>query len=282
MDPIPPIAGAALGLAFLVLGALLNLKGGRGQIGAVLGAASAAIAVLVAGALSGVQVTARPTAFRDWTHLALLASVPLAWLASHGAGRALAARVMICAILMGLFVYPTAPLHDRYWDGRVALHVAGLTLISWLAVEVRWLHVSHDRASEGMLAFALAAVGAAPTLGFTGTGISAVLAGALAGAAGLFGLAVLVSPALRSAVDAMGVPAGTTQAVALIGVLTTGALYAETPAWSAATLALAPSLALLPGAGLRGCIIRLTLVAAAAATPAVAAYFASSAPTPYG
>ena len=282
MDPIPPSAGTILGFALLVAGARLRAGGGHRRLGILLGAASAPAAVILAAALSGVHVTSRPVAFRDWTLLVLICSAPLAWLAAHGRRRATVAMAVLVALLVGLFLYPTAPLHERYWDGRVALHVSGLSLMSWLAIQVRVWHAARARVPEGMIAFALAAVAAAPTLGFTGTGISAALAGALGGAAGLSGLTLLLRPGLGRAAGSLLVSAGITQAVGLIGALATGALYAETPLWSAGTLALAPALTLLPGVGRRGRIARLALVGAVAATPAVAAYLSQPAPNPYG
>lgn len=282
MDLIPPSAGASLGLVLLLAGALLCGSGGHRRLGILMGAASAAAAVILAAGLSGVHVTSRPAAFRDWTLLALICSVPLAWLAAHGGRRATVAMGILVALLVGLFLYPTAPLHERYWEGRVALHVAGLSLMSWLAIQVRRWQAARARVAEGMIAFALVAVAAAPTLGFTGTGISAALAGALGGATGLFGLTLLLRPGLGRAAGSLCVSAGITQAVGLIGALATGALYAETPLWSAGALALAPALTLLPGAGRRGLIIRLASVGSAAAAPAVAAYLASPGPNPYG
>ena len=164
MDPIPPIAGTILGFVLLVSGALLCAGGGHRRLGILMGAASAAAAVILAAALSGVHVTSRPAAFRDWTLFALICSVPLAWLAGPGGRRATVAMGGLVALLVGLFLYPTAPLHDRYWEGRVALHVAGLSLTSWLAIQVRVWQAARARVPEGMIAFALAAVAAAVAL----------------------------------------------------------------------------------------------------------------------
>lgn len=282
MDPIPPSAGAALGLLFLISSVLFRGSQGRGASAAALASLSAIAAVALAGLLSGVRVAIPPVAFRDWALLALCASAPLAWIASRGRRGAWVAWGFLSALLVGLFLYPTETLHDRYWGGRVAEHVGGLSLAGVLAVLVRWGQACRSRAPEGMLAFALAALAAAPTLGLTGTGVSAALAGSLAGAAGLFGLALSAVPAWRSSLGSVGIAAGTTQSIALIGSLATGALYAETPLWSAAVLALAPAVTLLPGAGLRGVILRLTLVAGCCAAPAVAAYMNQPAANPYG
>lgn len=282
MDPIPPSAGAVLGFVLLVGGALCRGSCGRAASAAALASASAVAAVALATWLSGVRPSFPPVVFRDWAALALLSSVPLAWIASRGRRSAWGAIALLAALLVALFAIPTETLHDRYWGGRVAEHVAGMSLVGLIAVLVRWGQSARGRVPEGMLAFALTALAAAPTLGLTGTGVSAALAGALAGAAGLFGLATLAIAPLRSSLGAVGVAAGTTQLVAIMGALATGALYAETPLWSAALLVLAPAVTLLPGAGLRGAVVRLALVVGCCAVPAVAAYIDQPAPNPYG
>ncbi len=282
MDPIPPSAGAALGFVLLVGSALCRASSGRSASAAALASASAVAAVLLATWLSGIRPSFPPVAFRDWAALALLSSVPLAWIASRGRWQACGAIAVLAALLAALFAIPTETLHERYWDGRVAEHVGGMSLVGLVAVLVRWGQSARGRVPEGMLAFALAALAAAPTLGLTGTGVSAALAGALAGAAGTFGLATVAIAPLRSSLGPVGVAAGTTQIVALMGALATGALYAETPLWSAAVLVLAPAATLLPGAGLRGAVIRLALVVGCCAVPAVAASIDQPAPNPYG
>ena len=242
MDPIPPSAGAALGFVLLVAGALCRGSSGRAASAAALASASAVAAVALATWLSGIRPSFPPAAFRDWAALALWSSVPLAWIASRGRRSAWGAIALLAALLVALFAIPTEPLYERYWGGRVAEHVAGMSLVGLIALLVRWGQSARGRVPEGMLAFALTALAAASTLGLTGTGVSAALAGALA----------------------------------------TGALYAETPLWSAALLVLAPAVTLLPGAGLRGAAIRLALVVGCCAVPAVAAYTDQPAPNPYG
>lgn len=282
MDPIPPSAGAALGFVLLVASALCRGSSGRAASAAVLASASALAAVALATWLSGIRPSFPPVAFRDWVSLALWISVPIAWIASRGHWPAGGAIALLAALLAALFAIPTETLHERYWGGRVAEHVGGMSLVGVVAVLVRWGHSARGRVPEGMLAFALAALAAAPTLGLTGTGVSAAVAGALAGAAGIFGLATVAIAPLRSSLGPVGVAAGTTQIVALMGALATGALYAETPLWSAALLVLAPAVTLLPGAGVRGAVIRLALVVCCCAVPAVAAYVDQPAPNPYG
>lgn len=282
MDPIPPSAGSALGLLLLLVATLVRGDTGLSGLGAGLAAASALGALVTTSLLSGLEINLEPRAFRDWALLAVLVCVPLGSIASRGRGAAAVVAVTIGALLVGLFLHPTESLHERYWGGRVALHVGGLSAVALACVLTRWGQARASRIPEGMMAFALAGVAAAPTLGFTGTGVSAAIAGGVAGSAGLFGVAAALVPRLRNDLGAIGMAAGTTQAMVLVGALATGALYAETPLWSAALLALAPLWTLLPGTGVRGGVIRLALVLATVAVPAVMAYLNQPEPNPYG
>lgn len=283
MDPIPPTLGTAAGFVVLLLAHLLRGQDGRRHVALLLAAAAAPVALFTANGLAGGEFSLPPTDFRGWTLALALGSLLLGWVAAQGRAAAALAAGASLAALAYLFLVPTESLHERYWDGQVALYAGSLAGVSAATLLLRYEQVRRERVGEGLLAFAIAGVAAAPTLGFTGTGVGAALAGAVAGGAGLLGLlTTFLGDRWRLNLGPLGMALGTSQALVMAGVLATGVLYAETPKESGLALALAPLLTLLPGRGLKGTLLRLTLVAAVAAAPAIHAYLNQPPPNPYG
>lgn len=281
-DPLPPLAGTAVGTLLLLMGMKFRGGDGRGLGGSFL-AALAGLGTLVSALhASDLSVGMPPNVFRDWTVVATAVGVLAGTLMGGSLALQAAGMLVGAGALIYLFAVPTESLHVRYWDGQVALYVAALAGAGILALLVRVGQTAQGRTAEGMVAFAISASMAAPAVGLTGTGVSAGLAGALAGGAGLFGLLLAAQPGLRERSDGVGRAAATVQVIALVGVLGTAVLYAETPKWSGAVLLLAPCLTLLPGKTAPAALVRLGLVAAVCIAPVIVALLAQEPPNPYG
>ncbi len=281
-DPVPPLVGTAVGTVLLVLALCFRGESGRGPLGLGLAALAGLAALVAALYASDLSVAVPPKVFRDWTVVVTALGVLVGVLMGARPALRVAGLLLGAAALVYLFSVPTKSLHGRYWDGQVTLYVACLAGAGVLAMLVRMGQGAQGRTAEGMLAFAISASMAAPAVGLTGTGVSAGLAGALAGGAGLFGLLLMARPGLRERSDGIGRAAGTVQVIALVGVLATGVLYAETPKWSGALILLAPCLTLLPGKSTPAALVRLGLVAAVCVAPVIAALLGQEPPSPYG
>lgn len=281
-DPFPPLAGTAAGTLVVLMGLKFRGEDGRGLAGAFLAALAGLCALVVALYASDLAVGLPPKVFRDWTVVAAAVGVLAGTLMGGKPASRVAGLLIGAGALVYLFAVPTESLHERYWDGQVALYVGALAGAGILALLVRLGQTAQGRSAEGMLAFAISASMAAPVVGLTGTGVSAGLAGALAGAAGVFGLLLAAQPALRERTDGVGRAAAMVQVIALAGVLGTGVLYAETPKWSGAVLLLAPTLTLLPGKSVPASLVRLALVAGACLVPVIAALLDQEPANPYG
>ena len=109
------------------------------------------------------------------------------WLASTVARSQWAALLAFAVGAGALFFLSTKSLHERYWDGHVAAHVACLAGAVAIAYGGRLAAEAQGRTIEAALAVALATLGAAFALGES-TGVTAMDATALSSSAGLFGL----------------------------------------------------------------------------------------------
>ncbi|MGD2019338.1 MAG: hypothetical protein PVJ89_14545 [Planctomycetota bacterium] len=279
IDPVPVLAGAALVVALLGVAVLRRGEGGLGPLALAAMAAAPLGAVLVTLAVFGRAVSFPPTDFLDGVVAAGVAAVPLGVLVGLGGGRAAAGVAGALGLAVWLFLTRTESLHERYWDGAVAQHVSVLVALAAAALGARWLATSRGRTTEASLGFALAAVLAAPALGFSGTLVSALLAAAVSSSSGLPGLLLAGRPELRDDFGPLTRAAAVPQVLLLAGVLANGALYAETPPWAASTFLLAPLLCLLPGRGVGLASLRLVAVTVACG---VAAWLSRGEPDPYG
>lgn len=285
MDPVPSLVATAVGLALLLAGWFTGRGDGPARfVGAALAALAAPVAFFTARTLLGDSTEVPPLVFRDWGLLTAAASVVLGALAAGGRALAGLAWVLAAAGLAYAFHAGTGTLHERYWGGEVLRWVGGLTAVGAVAVGTRLAQASasRPRAIEGMLALGLAGVAAAPTIGNSGSGLSAFIAGGIAGGAGLFGLVLAARRDQGEPTLAICRAAGLTQTVALGMVVANGVLFASVVPWHGAVLMLAPTLTLLPfGRGFWPSMIRLALVAGAVSVPPILVELAKEA-NPYG
>lgn len=280
MQELPAIGGTAASLILLLGAYALRGRAGRSAAGILLAVLAAPAALLTAHVLNGNSVDVPPKVFMDWAVYATGAAMVTGWLVAGGAVRSGAGVLLGVAVSAVVFTAGTESLHERYWDGEVLLHVGSLAGLALLAVTCRVVQGATDRTAEGMLAFGMSALAAAPALGFTGSGQSAYAAAGLAGGAGLFGL-FLVARRGGSDVGSIGRAAGAVQAMALLMVIANGVLYGSTPKWMGAVLLLGPLLTLLPGRGLKAAIARLCLVAVVVGSaPGAIAYEKANEPEP--
>jgi hypothetical protein len=279
------LAGAAVALVLWVLAV-----GGRGSEGRR--AASVVLAALIP--LSAVATThyiqgagfAMPP--KEFMHAALLSGVGAAVFAIiagfHRRWGQWVAVLGFSSIAVALFLLATKSLHERYWDGQVALYVACLAGITVIAYGGRLAAEARDRTIEAALATGLATLAAAIALGQS-TGVSAQDAVALSSSAGLFGLLAAALTKWRPddtrPLAPIGRAAATTQTALFAGLLGNGVLYAETPQRAGVLLIAAPLLALLPGRSVLASILRLSLVAGVAAYAAFISQVHVE-PNPYG
>jgi hypothetical protein len=178
-----------------------------------------------------------------------------------------------------LFAVPTESLHERYWDGRVVLYVSVLTIAVAGNFSARVAAAALGRSTEMLLASAIAMLAAAPALGLSGTGTSALLVAAVSSSAGLFGLYLVARRDARESSGALDRASAAPQAILFGGLLANGVLYAETPKVAGAMLIAAPLVALVPGKGLPAAVVRLVIVVGIAAT---ATWLSKGEPDPYG
>jgi hypothetical protein len=279
IDPTPVLV--ASGLLLALLAAALGLRGdGRREWPPLSLAALAPIAACLTTLLVfGRSLAFPPKVFLDCVLVVGAAAVPLGVLFGLGGIRALLGALGAGGLGLWLFLSRTESLHERYWGGAVTEHVAVLLGATMLALAVRWAGTARSRVTESSLGFALAAVLAAPALGWSGTLVSALLAATISASSGLPGLVLLLRPGLRDGYAPLYRAAALPQVLLLAGVLANGALYAETPPWAALTLLLAPLVCLLPGAGVWLAVLRLLLVTVACGA---AAWFSRGEPNPYG
>lgn len=279
IDPTPVLVASGLILALLAAALLARGGGRRATLALGLAALAPIAACLTTLVVFGRSLAFPPKVFLDSVLVVGAAAVPLGVLVGLGGSRALLGALGAGGLGLWLFLGRTESLHERYWDGAVAEHVGVLLGATALAALIRWTGTARGRTTESSLGFALAAVLAAPALGWSGTLVSALLAATISASSGLPGLLLLARPGLRDDYAPLYRAAALSQVLLLAGVLANGALYAETPPWAALTLLLAPIVCLFPGAGLRPAVVRLLVVTAACGA---AAWFSRGEPNPYG
>ena len=278
MDPVPVLVGAAVALALIVLGVRLRGEGGRASAGAGVIALAPVIAVFTTLFVAGQSIDVPPHQFLDWVLLAGVVAVPVGLLASRGGVASIGATALVALIAVVLFTVPTESLHERYWDGRVALYVSVLTIAVVGSFGARVAAAALGRSTEMLLASAIAMLAAAPALGLSGTGTSALLVAAVSSSAGLFGLYLVARKDVRECGAPLDRASAAPQSILFGGLLANGVLYAETPRGAGALLIAAPLVALVPGKGLPASIVRLVIVVAICAT---AAWLSKGEPDPY-
>ena len=279
IDPVPVLCGAALVLVLLGVAVLRRGEEGRAPVALVAMAAAPLGAAVVTLVVFGRPLAFPPTDFLDGVLAVGVAALPVAVLAGRGGVGGWLGAAGAVGLAVWLFLTRTESLHERYWDGRVLEHVGALVGLTGVALLGRWSAIAVGRTTEASLGFALAAVLAAPALGWSGTLVSALLAAAVSSSSGLPGLLLVARPALREGLGPLTRAAAVPQVLLLSGVLANGALYAETPRWAAATFLVAPLLSLLPGRGAMPATLRLVAITAACAA---AAWFSQGEPDPYG
>ncbi|MEM6674864.1 MAG: hypothetical protein AAF726_18595 [Planctomycetota bacterium] len=279
MSPVPVLVGVAVGLVLFALGLALRGEDGRRPLAHLLAAVAPVAAVLAAHQALGKSFPAPPTEFLDWVLLAGAAVIPVGVIAGRGGALSVISVVLLAAVAGALFFFPTETLHERYWNGEVALYVGVLAGAATLAFTGRLIADAQDRTVEAALATGLAAVAAALALGLSGTSVGAQLVASLASTAGLFGVALLAAASLRENAAPVSRAMAAPQSLLFAGLLATGVLYASTPRHAGAMLLLAPLATILPGRGLVASIVRLVLVAAVSGA---AAWLSRSEPNPYG
>ncbi len=283
---IPAIlAGAAVALVLWMVAVWSRGSEGR-SVGAVgLAALIPLLAVGTTHHLQNLGLAFPPKVFMDAALIAGAVGVVLGLVA--GFHRRKAQWVALLGFAVGavaLFLLSTKSLHERYWDGQVALYVTCLAGAAIVAYGGRLAAEAQGRTIESSLGAALAMLGASVALGQS-TGVSAHNAAALSSSAGLFGLMLAGlakwRPDDERALAPMGRAAATTQSALFAGLLGNGVLYAETPQEAGVLLLAAPLLVLLPGRSFLASIVRLTLVAG---LTAYAAYISQLQvePNPYG
>lgn len=279
IDPTPVLVASGLILALLAAALGLRGDGRRASVSLSLAALAPMAACLTTLVVFGRGLSFLPKDFLDSVLVVGAAAVPLGVLVGLGGFRALLGVLGAGGLEVWLYLGRTASLHERYWGGAVTEHVAVLLGATMLAVAVRWAGTARSRVTESSLGFALAAVLAAPALGWSGTLVSALLAATISASSGLPGLLLLLRPGLREGYAPLYRAAALPQVLLLAGFLANGALYAETPPWAALTLLLAPIICLLPGSSLRSAVLRLLVVTLACSA---AAWWSRGEPNPYG
>jgi len=279
IDPTPVLVASGLILALLAAALGLRGDGRRAWLSLSLAALAPIAACLTTLLVFGRSLAFPPKVFLDSVLVVGAAAVPLGVLVGLGGARALLGVLGAGGLGVWLYLGRTASLHERYWDGAVTEHVAVLLGATMLAVAVRWVGAARSRVTESSLGFALAAVLAAPALGWSGTLVSALLAATISASSGLPGLLLLLRPGLREGYSPLYRAAALPQALLLAGVLANGALYAETPPWAALTLLLAPLICLLPGSSVRFAVLRLLVLTVACGA---AAWLSRGESNPYG
>jgi hypothetical protein len=276
MSPIPVVIGGAVAALVLLLGwqpwrrGGASSSGGTRPRGPLARARAGPVAVLVTLYANASKLSVPPRKYLDWVLLAAILAIGLVGL--RGRGQRLA--IVLFALGASVLAYfPTHSLHERYWGDARVYWLVGLVLVFVTSFFVAQRALATRRA-EGAGALAIAALGAAPALGLSGTGGAALLVAALGGAAMLVTGLALVRRDLRP-----GDGFAPTFAALHAGLVASGVLYAETPRWSGLALVLAPLWVLLPGGSGRIRSARLALVAA---TVAIAAWTAKLPPNPYG
>lgn len=286
MDPIPAIVATGVSLALLLVAWLLGGRPGAGMAsgvraegGAALAAASGPAALWAAFLVFGKSYAFPPETFQDWLVCGATAAAVCGLIASGGGGRAWLGLGLVGGGAAYLFHAGTASLHAYDWSGKVPLWVGGLagaTLITAAARVIENRGGEHQRRTvEGFLALAIAALAGSLATGFSGNGSGALAAGGLSGGAGLFGLLLALAGPLRGKGQPVGAhigrAAGVSQAVCLVLLMAWGVLYASTPLWYGAVVALAPLLVLAPGGSSpKASAIRLLLVAAVSSAAPIA------------
>lgn len=279
IDPTPVLVASGLILALLAAALGLRGDGRRAWVSLFLAALAPMAACLTTLVVFGRGLSFLPKDFLDSVLVVGAAAVPLGVLVGLGGVGALLGALGAGGLGVWLYLGRTESLHERYWGGAVTEHVAVLLGATMLAVAVRWAGTARSRVTESSLGFALAAVLAAPALGWSGTLVSALLAATISASSGLPGLLLLLRPGLREGYAPLYRAAALPQVLLLAGFLANGALYAETPPWAALTLLLAPIICLLPGASLRSAVLRLLVVTLACSA---AAWWSRGEPNPYG
>ncbi|MGB0333476.1 MAG: hypothetical protein ACPGPE_16835, partial [Planctomycetota bacterium] len=279
IDPTPVLVATGLILALLAAALGLRGQGRRAWVSLSLAALAPIAACLTTLVVFGRSLAFPPKVFLDSVLVVGAAGVPLGVLVGLGGVRARLGVLGAGGLGVWLYLGRTASLHERYWDGAVTEHVAVLLGATLLAVAVRWVGAARSRMTESSLGFALAAVLAAPALGWSGTLVSALLAATISASSGLPGLLLLLRPGLREGYSPLYRAAALPQVLLLAGVLANGALYAETPPWAALSLLLAPLICLLPGSSVRFAVLRLLVLTAACGA---AAWLSRGEPNPYG
>lgn len=278
MDPVPVLVGAAVALALIVLGVRLRGEGGRAFAGAGVIALAPVIAVFTTLFVAGQSIDVPPHQFLDWVLLAGVVAVPIGLLAARGGVASLAAVGLVAVLAAVLFAVPTESLHERYWDGDVVLYVSILMAAVVGSFGARIAGAALGRSTEMLLASAIAMLAAAPALGLSGTGTSALLVAAVSSSAGLFGLYLVARKDVRETASPLDRTMAAPQAILFGGLLANGVLYAETPKAAGAMLIAAPLVALVPGKGLPASIVRLVIVVGITAS---AAWLSKGEPDPY-
>lgn len=252
MSPIPVVYGGAVAAVLLLLGWQPWRRASERPIGPLTSALAAPAAALTALYANASSVKWPPREYLDWVFLA--SALAVGFVAFRGR-RAVAAGGLFVLGAAVLAYFPTRSLHVRYWgDDRLlwlGALVGAFTASYWIAGSAL-----HRRAKgDGAAALAIAALGAAPALGLSGTGGAALVAAAVGAAALLVAALGWLRQDLR-----LGEGLAPPFAALHCGLLASGVLYAETPRWSALALVLAPALVLLPGTRPRARLARLALV----------------------
>lgn len=288
MDPIPAIVATGVSLALLLAAWLVSGRraaGARVEVGAALAAAAGPGALWAAFLVFGKSYAFPPETFQDWLAFGAIGAALCGLVAAGGGARAWLGLGLVGGGAAYLFHAGTASLHDYDWEGEVSLWVAGLAGVTLVTAAARVLENrggEHQRRTvEGFLALAIAALAGSLATGFSGNGSGALAAGGLSGGAGLFGLLLALAGPLRGKegqpVGAhVGRAAGLSQAVCLVLLMAWGVLYASTPLWRGAVVALAPIIVLAPGGtSLKASAVRLFLVAAVSSAAPIAELLAA-------
>jgi len=264
--------GCALAAVLLLLGWQPWRRAAERPIGPLASALAAPVAALATLYGNAGRLTFPPRQYLDWVLLAGFAAVPL--IALRGGRRALSLG-LFAAGAAALAYFPTASLRARYWGDDRWLWMAALvgvfTALYWVAQRT-----FASRGPDAPAAFGLVALAAAPTLGFSGTGLAALLVASVGGTALLVAALSLWRRDLRPSEGLAG-----PLAVLLAGLVTSGVLFAETPRTCGLVLLAAPLAMLVPASGARARLARMAAVLAAAGWAAYTVH-SQAAANPYG
>lgn len=262
MDPIPTLIGTGVSLALVLVALFFARAEGRALPARVLAALAPVAGVIATYAVLGHTPAVWPATFHGKVVSVGVAAALVGALAPAGRiGDAL--RVLgVAALGFALFRFGTEALHANDWAGRVPLFVAAYAGAAVLLQVGRAVADGASRTAEVALATAIAALATAPLIGWTGSGLSAMMLATLSGSAGLFGLALVALPRLREASAPLGRALSTSQSILLVGLCANGLLFSEARLPVVAMAVFSPLVVLLPGRGLGWALARLTLVAA--------------------